>query len=165
LIVNKIKEGVIPREFIPAIEQGIREQSETGVYMGYPIVNVEVTILDGAYHPTDSSDMSFKIAAQMAMRDAFMSGKPILLEPIMALEIIVPDEYLGDVLNDINARKGRITNIETNKKDKIVDATLPLARSFGYATDLRSVTQGHGIHTMQFSHYAQKENRVEEGGA
>jgi len=165
LIVNKIKEGVIPREFIPAIEQGIREQSETGVYMGYPIVNVEVTILDGAYHPTDSSDMSFKIAAQMAMRDAFMSGKPILLEPIMALEIIVPDEYLGDVLNDINARKGRITNIETNKKDKIVDATLPLARSFGYATDLRSVTQGHGIHTMQFSHYAQKEDRGEEGGA
>jgi elongation factor G len=164
LIVNKIKEGVIPREFIPAIEQGIREQSETGIFMGYPVVNVEVTILDGAYHPTDSSDMSFKIAAQIAMREAFMRGKPILLEPIMALEIIVPDEYLGDVLNDINARKGRITNIETNKKDKIVDVTLPLARSFGYATDLRSVTQGHGIHTMQFSHYAQKEDRG-EGGA
>ena len=145
LIENKIKEGVIPRQFIPAIMQGIREQAETGIYMGYPIVNVEVTILDGAYHPTDSSDISFKIAAQMALRDAFMRGKPILLEPIMALEIIVPDEYLGDVLNDINARKGRITNIETNKKDKIVDATLALARSFGYATDLRSVTQGHGI--------------------
>jgi elongation factor G len=159
LIENKIKEGVIPRQFIPAIIQGIREQAETGIFMGYPIVNVEVTILDGAYHPTDSSDISFKIAAQMAMRDAFMRGKPILLEPIMALEIIVPDEYLGDVLNDINARKGRITNIETNKKDKIVDATLALARSFGYATDLRSVTQGHGIHTMQFSHYAPKEDK------
>jgi len=161
LIVNKIKEGVIPRQFIPAILQGIREQAETGIYMGYPIVNVEVTILDGAYHPTDSSDISFKIAAQMALRDAFMRGKPILLEPIMALEIIVPDEYLGDVLNDINARKGRISNIETNKKDKIVDATLALARSFGYATDLRSVTQGHGIYTMQFSHYAPKEDQGE----
>jgi len=161
LIVNKIKEGVIPRQFIPAIEQGIREQAETGIYMGYPIVNVEVTILDGAYHPTDSSDISFKIAAQMALRDAFMRGKPLLLEPIMALEIIVPDEYLGDVLNDINARKGRISNIETNKKDKIVDATLALARSFGYATDLRSVTQGHGIYTMQFSHYAPKEDQGE----
>ena len=161
VIENKIKEGVIPREFIPAIKQGIRELAETGIYMGYPIVNVEVTILDGAYHPTDSSDISFKIAAQMALRDAFMRGKPILLEPIMALEIIVPDEYLGDVLNDINARRGRITNIETNKKDKIVDATLTLARSFGYATDLRSITQGHGIYTMQFSHYAPKEDKGE----
>jgi elongation factor G len=163
VVTNKIKEGVIPRQFIPAIEKGIREQAETGVYMGYPIVNMEVTILDGAYHPTDSSELSFKIAAQMALRDAFMRGKPILLEPIMALEIIVPDEYLGDVINDINARKGRITNMETNKKEKIVDATLALARSFGYATDLRSITQGHGIYTMQFSHYAPKEEKNEEG--
>jgi elongation factor G len=161
VVTNKIKEGAIPREFIPAIEKGIREQVETGVYMGYPIVNMEVTILDGAYHPTDSSELSFKIAAQMALRDAFMRGKPILLEPIMALEIIVPDEYLGDVINDINARKGRITNMETNKKEKIVDATLALARSFGYATDLRSITQGHGIYTMQFSHYAPKEEKNE----
>jgi elongation factor G len=158
VIKNKIKEGTIPRQYIPAIEQGIREQCETGIFLGYPIVNIEVTILDGKHHPIDSSELAFKIAAQMAMREAFMKGKPILLEPIMSLEIVVPDMYLGDVLNDLNARKGKILNIETNKKEKIVTATFPLAKSFGYATDLRSVSQGHGIHTMQFSHYAPKED-------
>jgi elongation factor G len=166
VIVNRIKEGVIPRQFIPAIEQGIREQAETGVFLGYPIVDIQVDILDGAYHPTDSSDLSFKIAAQMAMREGFKRGKPVLLEPIMALEIVVPDRYLGDVINDLNARRGRILKIDTDKNDKILDATLALARSFGYATDLRSITQGHGIYTMQFSHYAPKEEREkEEGGA
>ncbi|MEO0185192.1 MAG: elongation factor G [candidate division WOR-3 bacterium] len=157
IISNKIKEGVIPRQFIPAIEKGIKDQCETGIFMGYPIVNIEITILDGAYHPVDSSELAFQVAAQMAMREAFMNGKPILLEPIMSLEIVVPESYLGDVLNDLNARKAHIQNIETNKKEKIVTATLALAKSFGYATDLRSVTQGHGIYTMQFSHYAPKE--------
>jgi len=157
VIKNKIKEGVIPKQFIPPIEQGIREQVETGIFMGYSIVNIEVTVIGGAFHPVDSSELSFKIAAQMAMKDAFMKGKPILLEPIMSLEIIVPEMYLGDVLNDLNARKGKILNIETNKKEKIINASLALARSFGYATDLRSVTQGHGIYTMQFSHYAPRE--------
>lgn len=157
IINNKIREGVISKQFIPAIEKGIKDQCETGIFMGYPIVNIEVTILDGAYHPVDSSELAFQVAAQMAMREAFMNGKPILLEPIMSLEIVVPAEYLGDVLNDLNARKARILNIETNKKEKIVTATLTLAKSFGYATDLRSVTQGHGIYTMQFSHYALKE--------
>ncbi len=157
VIKNKIREGVIPKEFIPAIEAGIREQCETGIYMGYPIVNIEVSIMDGAFHPVDSSELAFKIAAQMAMREAFMKGNPILLEPIMLLEIVVPDIYLGDVLNDLNARKGKILNIETNKKEKIITANFALSRSFGYATDLRSLTQGHGIYTMQFSHYALKE--------
>ncbi|MGB9721718.1 MAG: elongation factor G [bacterium] len=157
VINNKIKEGVIPRQFIPAIEKGIRDQCETGIFMGYPIVNIQITILDGAYHPVDSSELAFQVASQMAMREAFMNGKPILLEPIMSLEIVVPENYLGDVLNDLNARKADILNIETNKKEKIVTATLALAKSFGYATDLRSVTQGHGIYTMQFSHYAPKE--------
>jgi len=156
VIINKIKEGVIPKEFIPPIEQGIREQAETGISWGYPVTDIEVTILDGAYHPVDSSEIAFKIAAQMAMRDAFVRGKPVLLEPIMSLEITAPDTYLGDVLNDINARKGQISNMETNKKDKIIDATVALEKLFGYATDLRSITQGRGTHTMQFSHYAPK---------
>lgn len=162
-IHNKIKEGVIPREFIPAIEKGVREQCDVGVFFGYPVIDIAIEILDGAYHPTDSSELSFKIAGQMALRDAFMRGQPILLEPIMALEIIVPEEYLGEVLNDLNARKGKIVNIETNKKEKIITASLALAKSFGYATDLRSVSQGHGIHTMQFSHYAPKEDQPQTG--
>jgi elongation factor G len=163
VIHNKIKEGVIPREFIPAIEKGIREQCDVGIHFGYPVIDTVIEILDGAYHPIDSSELSFKIAAQMALRDAFMKGQPVLLEPIMALEIIVPEEYLGEVLNDLNARKGRIVNIEANKKEKIITASLGLAKSFGYATDLRSVTQGHGIHTMQFSHYAPKEDQPDTG--
>jgi len=158
IIVNsKIKEGVIPRQFIKAIEKGIREQTEVGVYWGYPIIDVEVIAIDGAYHPIDSSELAFEIAAKMAFKDGFMKGKPILLEPIMSLEIIVPEIYLGEVINDLNARKGKILSIETNKKEKIIDASLALAKSFGYATDLRSVSQGHGIYTMQFSHYDPKE--------
>jgi elongation factor G len=163
LVINKkIKEGAVPKQFIPAIEKGIREQKEVGIYWGYPIIDIEVTILDGAYHPTDSSEIAFKIAAQMAMREAFMKAKPILLEPIMSLEIIVPTTFLGDVINDINARRGKILSIETNKQEKIITASLALAKSFGYATDLRSVTQGHGTHTMQFSHYAPKEGKEDE---
>jgi elongation factor G len=161
-IENRLKEGAIPRQFVPAIEQGIKEQAEVGVYYGYPIIDIQLTILDGKHHPTDSSDLDFKIAAQIALRDGFAKGKPILLEPIMALEIIVPQQYLGDVINDVNARKGNIQKIETNKQEKIIDATLALAKSFGYATDLRSITQGHGIHTMQFSHYAPKEEKEEK---
>ncbi|HEC78625.1 MAG TPA: elongation factor G [candidate division WOR-3 bacterium] len=156
---NKLKGGVLPEQFIPPIEKGIREQSEVGVYWGYPIIDIKVTLLDGAYHPIDSSELAFKIAAQMALREAFMQGKPILLEPIMLLEIIVPEQYLGDVINDLNSRRGKILNIETNKKEKIITASLALAKSFGYATDLRSVTQGHGLYTMQFSHYAPKEEK------
>ncbi len=162
IIKNKIREGTVPRQFIPSIEQGIHEQSEIGVYWGYPVIDVEVEVLDGAYHSEDSSELSFKIAAQMAFRDGFMRGKPVLLEPIMSLEIIIPDTYVGDVINDLNARKGKILNIETNKKEKILTASLALARSFGYATDLRSVSQGHGIATMQFSHYAPKEEKKTE---
>ncbi len=161
-IQNRLREGAIPRQFVPAIEQGIKEQAEVGVYYGYPIIDIQVTILDGQHHPTDSSDLDFKVAAQIALREGFAKGGPILLEPIMSLEIIVPQNYLGDVINDINARKGSIQNIETNKQEKIIDASLALAKSFGYATDLRSITQGHGIHTMQFSHYAPKEGKEEK---
>lgn len=161
VVKREIREGVVPKQFIRAIEQGIREQTEIGVYWGYPIIDIKVKIIDGAFHPEDSTELAFKIAAQIALRDGIMRGKPILLEPIMSLEIIVPEMYLGDVINDLNARKGRILNVETNKKEKIITASLILAKSFGYATDLRSVTQGHGIHTMQFSHYDPKEEKEE----
>ncbi|UCD19304.1 MAG: elongation factor G, partial [candidate division WOR-3 bacterium] len=160
-IVNKLKEGVIPKPFVPAIEQGVREQAEVGVHFGYPVIDIQVTILDGQHHPIDSSDLDFKVAAQIALRGAFEKGEPTLLEPIMSLEIIVPQNYLGDVINDINSRKGRILSVETNKQEKIIEASLALAKSFGYATDLRSITQGHGIHTMQFSHYEPKEEKEE----
>ncbi len=156
---NRIKAGAIPAEYIKPIEQGVREQAEIGVYWGYPIVDINVTLINGSYHPVDSSELAFKIAAQMAMREGFMNGKPILLEPIMSLEIIVPEAYLGEVINDLNSRKGRIENIETNKKEKIITATLALFKSFGYATDLRSVSQGHGVYSMQFSHYSPKEGK------
>jgi elongation factor G len=159
IFVNRIKEGVIPHEFIKPVEQGVREQAEIGVFWGYPVVDISVTLINGAHHPIDSSELSFKIAAQIAMREGFMRGKPILLEPIMALEIIAPDEYLGEVINDLSSRKGSIENIETNKKEKIITATLALSKSFGYATDLRSVSQGHGVYTMQFSHYSPKEEK------
>ncbi len=162
VISDKIKEGAIPRQFIKAIEKGIREQAEVGVYWGYPIIDIEVTAVDGAYHPIDSSELAFQIAAKMALRDGFMKGKPILLEPIMSLEIIVPEMYLGEVISDLNARKGKILNIESNKKEKVINASLALAKSFGYATDLRSVSQGHGIYTMQFSHYDPKEEKEEQ---
>ncbi len=159
--INRIKEGAIPYEFIKPIELGVREQSEIGIFWGYPVVDINVTLINGAYHPVDSSELSFKIAAQVAMRDGFMRGKPILLEPIMSLEIIVPDEYLGEVINDLNTRRGSIENIETNRKEKIITAALALSRSFGYATDLRSVSQGHGVYSMQFSHYSPKEEKAD----
>jgi len=162
VIVNKLKEGAIPKQFVPAIERGIMEQAEVGVQFGYPVIDIRVTILDGQHHPTDSSDLDFRVAAQIGLREGFAKGDPILLEPIMSLEIIVPQNYLGDVINDINARKGRIQNIETNKQEKIIEASLALAKSFGYATDLRSITQGHGIHTMQFSHYEPKEEKEDK---
>jgi len=158
VIKNKIKEGVIPRQFIPAIERGIREQAEIGVRWGYPLIDIDITILDGSYHPVDSSEIAFKVAAQMALRDGCMRAKPILLEPIMFLEIIIPEMYLGDVISDLNARRGKILKIEMAKKERAIRANLPLAKSFGYATDLRSITQGHASYTMQFSHYAPRED-------
>ena len=152
-VKNKLRMGVIPKEFIPAIEEGVREQAEIGVLAGYPVIDVAVNILNGQYHQIDSSELAFKIASAMAFREAFMKGNPILLEPIMSLEIVVAEDFLGNVVNDLNGREGKIQNISQQKKEYMVHAQLPLAHSFGYATDLRSITQGRASYTMQFSHF------------
>ncbi|RJP69623.1 MAG: elongation factor G [Candidatus Abyssobacteria bacterium SURF_17] len=153
--VNKIVAGTVPREFMPHVERGIREALESGILAGYPIVDVKVTLLDGSYHEVDSSDLAFRIAGSMAFRDAARRAEPQLLEPVMDVEVVVPELYMGDVLGDLNARRGRIEGIETRGDTKIVDALVPLAEMFGYATDLRSKTQGRATHTMQFSHYGE----------
>jgi elongation factor G len=151
--VNRLVGGAIPQEYVPAIEQGTKEALENGILAGYPLVNVKVTLLDGSYHEVDSSDLAFRIAASMAFRDAGKKAEPQLLEPIMKVEVVVPEVYMGDVLGDINARRGRIEGIETRGNTKLVNAYIPLAEMFGYATDLRSKTQGRATYTMQFSHY------------
>jgi elongation factor G len=153
--VNKIKGGAIPSEFIPAVEQGIEEALETGVKAGYPMVDVRVTLTDGSYHDVDSSEMAFKIAGSMAVQEAARRAKPVLLEPIMSVEVVTPEEFMGDVIGDLNRRRGRIEGMEPRGNTQVVHAFVPLAQMFGYATDLRSQTQGRATYTMQFDHYAE----------
>jgi elongation factor G len=146
--------GVIPKEFIPAVEQGIREAMESGVLAGYPVVDVKARLVDGSYHEVDSSEMAFKIAGSLALQEAVRKGKPVLLEPIMKVEVVVPEEYTGEVLGDLNARRAHIEGMEPRAGGlQAIRATVPLGEMFGYATDLRSMTQGRGTFTMEFSHY------------
>lgn len=152
--------GVVPKEYIPSVEKGVREAMETGVLAGYPMVDVKVKLVDGSYHEVDSSDMAFKIAASMAFKEAASKAQPVLLEPIMKVEVIVPEEYMGEVIGDLNARRGRIQSIDERKNAKVIDALVPLAEMFGYATTLRSLTQGRGTFTMQFSHYEEVPQNV-----
>ncbi len=153
--VNKIVGGVIPKEFIPAVDAGIREALTSGVLAGYPVVDIRATLYDGSYHEVDSSEMAFKIAGSMALKEGMKKASPVLLEPIMKVEVVVPEDYLGDVIGDINARRGQMEGMEPRSGAQIVRAFVPLSEMFGYATDLRSRTQGRGIYTMQFSHYAE----------
>jgi elongation factor G len=151
--VNKIKGGVIPSEFIPAVEQGIEEALESGVRAGYPMVDVRVTLTDGSYHDVDSSEIAFKIAGSHALREAARRAKPVLLEPVMAVEVVTPEEFMGDVIGDLNRRRGRIEGMEPRGNAQVIWAYVPLAEMFGYATDLRSQTQGRATYTMQFERY------------
>jgi elongation factor G len=151
--VNKIVGGVIPREYIPAVEKGVREASETGGIAGYPVVDAKVTLFDGSYHEVDSSEMAFKIAGSMAFKAACNNASPILLEPIMAVEVVTPEEFMGDVIGDLSSRRGRIQKIEARGNTQVIACFVPLALMFGYATDLRSKTQGRATYTMQFDHY------------
>jgi elongation factor G len=151
--VNKIKGGSIPTEFIPAVEKGIEEALETGVKAGYPMVDVRVTLVDGKYHDTDSSEVAFKVAGSLAFKEAAKRAKPVLLEPIMAVEVVTPQEFLGDVIGDISRRRGRVEGQEPRGNALVVKASVPLAEMFGYATDLRSTTQGRATYTMQFDRY------------
>ncbi len=154
--------GAIPREFIPAAQKGVEEALEAGVLAGYPMSDVQVTLFDGSYHEVDSSEMAFKIAASMALRQAAERAQPILLEPIMSLEVVVPEEYLGDVIGDLNARRGQIEGVELRGTTQIIRASVPLKEMFGYATDLRSRTQGRGSFTMHFSRYERAPEAVAE---
>ena len=160
--VDRITGGVIPKEFIKPVEEGVREAMETGVLAGYPVVDVRVTLVDGSYHEVDSSELAFKIAGSLAFKDAAQRAKPVLLEPVMKVEVTTPEAYMGDVLADLNARRGRIQAMEQRQGLRVITALVPLAEMFGYATDLRSRTQGRAVYTMEFSHYEEVPATVAE---
>ncbi|MFA6001839.1 MAG: elongation factor G [Thermoleophilia bacterium] len=150
---DKISGGVIPKEYIPSVNEGIKEAMENGVLAGYPMVGIKVTLVDGSYHDVDSSEMAFRIAGSMAFKAAVAKAKPVLLEPIEEVEVVVPEEYMGDVIGDLNSRRGKIESMEPRGKVQIIRARIPLAEMFGYATDLRSISQGRADYTMQFDRY------------
>jgi elongation factor G len=150
---NKIVGGAIPREYIPAVEKGIKEALETGVLAGYPIVDVKVALTDGSYHEVDSSEMAFKIAGSMGFKEAVRRSQPVLLEPVMDVEVVTPDEYMGAVVGDLNSRRGHIVSMEARGTSQVIRAHVPLGQMFGYATDMRSMTQGRATYTMQFARY------------
>ena len=160
--VDAIKGGVVPREYIPAVDKGIQEAMGTGVLAGYPVVDIKVTLIDGSYHDVDSSEMAFKIAGSMGFKEGCSKASPVLLEPIMSVEVVVPEEYMGDVIGDLNSRRGQIMGMESRANAQVVTAMVPLAMMFGYATDLRSATQGRATYTMTFHHYEQVPKSVSE---
>ncbi|MCZ6562978.1 MAG: elongation factor G, partial [Deltaproteobacteria bacterium] len=151
--VEAIKGGAIPKDYIPAVRNGVRGAMESGSLAGYPMVDIKVTLLDGSYHDVDSSEIAFKIAASMAFKDAVRKASPVLLEPIMAVEVVVPEAFMGEVIGDISSRRGKIVGLNSRPATQVIESCIPLAKMFGYATDLRSMTQGRATHTMQFSHY------------
>ncbi len=160
--VNKTVGGSVPKEYIPAVEKGVKEALDNGVLAGYPVVDLKATIFDGSYHDVDSSEMAFKIAGSMAFKDGAAKAGPVLLEPIMAVEVVSPDDFMGDVMGDLNSRRGRIMGMNSRAGAQVIEAQVPLAQMFGYATDLRSKTQGRATYTMQFAHYEQVPKNVAE---
>jgi len=160
--VNSIVGGAIPKEYIPAVDNGIQEAMESGIIGGYPVLGVKATLYDGSYHDVDSSEMAFKIAGSMAFKEAMSKGDAVLLEPIMKVDVTVPEEYMGDVIGDINSRRGRIEGMEPRHNVQVIHGFVPLAEMFGYATDLRSNTQGRGTYSMQFDHYEETPKSIQE---
>ena len=158
---NKIVGGVIPREYIPSVDKGMQEALKNGVVAGYPIEDVRVELVFGSYHDVDSSEMAFKIAGSMAIQQACKKASPKLMEPIMRVEVIVPDEYLGDVMGDLNSRRGKIEGMEQRKEAQVVASYVPLSNMFGYVTDLRSITQGRAVFHMEFAKYQQVPSSIE----
>ena len=160
---NEIRGGAIPREYVPSVEQGIKEAMESGVVAGYPLIDVKATLIDGSYHEVDSSEMAFKVAGSMAFKDAVKRGDPVLLEPIMDVEVVTPEEYLGDVMGDLTSRRGKIGGMMQRSSAQVIGASVPLSEMFGYSTVLRSLSQGRAVYTMQFSHYAEvPKSKLEE---
>jgi elongation factor G len=154
--------GRVPREYWPAVEKGVLEAMETGVLAGYPVVDVKAILVDGQYHDVDSSEMAFKIAGAMAFKDLAQKAKPRLLEPVMDVEVVVPDEYMGDVIGDLTARRGRIGGMFQRSDARVIAASVPLSEMFGYATKLRSLTQGRAVYSMQFSRYEEMPQSLAE---
>jgi elongation factor G len=160
--VDKITGGVIPKEYIPSVGHGVVDAMTNGTLAGFPMVDIKVRLLDGDYHDVDSSEMAFKIAGTMGFKEAVRKAKPVLLEPIMAVEVVTPEEYMGDVIGDLNSRRGKVGKMEQRGNLQVVSAEVPLADMFGYSTDLRSKTQGRANYTMQFHSYQQTPRNVQE---
>jgi elongation factor G len=158
--INAIKGGIIPQEFIPAVQKGVKEAMDKGVLAGYPVVDTKATLYDGSFHDVDSSESAFKIAGSMAFQEAAKRAKPVLLEPIMRLEVIVPSNFFGDAISDLSARRGKIEETKDRINLKVISAQVPLAEMFGYATSIRSLTEGRGTFTMEFDHYDQVPGNV-----
>jgi elongation factor G len=159
---NAIVGGVIPREFIPAVDKGIQEQLQNGVIAGYPVVDVKVTLFDGSYHDVDSNEMAFKIAGSMAFKEGAKRSKPVILEPMMKVEAVTPEDFMGDVMGDLNRRRGILQGIDDSPSGKLIHAEVPLSEMFGYATDLRSMTQGRATYSMEFAKYSEVPNNIAE---
>jgi elongation factor G len=158
--VNGIVGGVVPREYVPAVDKGVKEALEGGVIAGYPVVDVKVTLIDGSYHDVDSNEMAFKIAGSMAFKDGVRKARPVLLEPIMKVEVVTPEDYSGDVIGDLNRRRGQIHGMDDGPSGKVITAEVPLAEMFGYATSVRSMSQGRATFTMEFAKYLEVPNNV-----
>jgi elongation factor G len=160
--VNKITGGKIPNEYIPSVDQGIQEAMESGVLAGYPLVDLRAVLVDGSYHEVDSSEIAFKVAGQMALRDGAKKAHPVLLEPVMQVEVVTPEDYMGDVIADLTSRRGKIERMDQRAASQVIRAQVPLAEMFGYATDLRSRTQGRATYTMQFHSYQEVPANIAE---
>jgi len=161
--VNGVVGGTVPREYVPAVDKGIREACETGVMAGYPVVDVKVTLTDGSYHDVDSSEMAFKIAGSIGFKEGFRKAKPVLLEPIMKVEVVTPEEYSGDIIGDLSRRRGQILGMEEGPSGKAIASEVPLSEMFGYATTVRSMSQGRATFTMEFSKYAEVPSAIADG--
>jgi elongation factor G len=159
---NDVVGGVIPREYIKPVDQGIREALQHGVVAGFPMIGVKISLYDGSYHEVDSSEMAFKVAGSLAFKDAASRAEPVLLEPLMEVEAVTPYDYMGDVIGDLNSRRGKITSLEQRAGSRVISAFVPLAEMFGYATQLRSMTQGRATYTMQFDHYEEVPRNIAE---
>jgi elongation factor G len=160
--VNGIVGGVVPKEYVPAVEKGIKEQMENGVIAGYPVVVVKVTLFDGSYHDVDSNEMAFKIAGSMGFKEGAKKAAPVLLEPIMRVEVTTPEDYMGDVIGDLSRRRGVIQGMDDSPAGRLVQAEVPLAEMFGYSTDLRSATQGRASYSMEFAKYMEAPASIAE---
>jgi elongation factor G len=160
--IDEVKGGVIPREYIPAIGKGVREALDRGIVAGYPMVDIKASVYEGSYHEVDSSEAAFKMAGIMAFRDACAKANPVLLEPIMKVEVTTPEEYMGNVIGDLNSKRGQIDNMTDRGNLKVIDAKVPLAEMFGYATALRSMSQGRANYSMEIAHYAEAPKFVAE---